>query len=128
LGNQAPRPHFHSSAILLDAAYTDLGGARFPQLATPRTNRQPWMDALSQTGARRYFPRMYVHGAGPALAATDQPCPQHKWGMTVCPDLSFSAPGALQARIIYIAANAADRFLFINAQRPQLRACCGRFA
>jgi len=57
---------------------------------------------------------MYAHKISATAEAT-RAARTHdiKWGMTVCPDLSFS-DGELVARIRHIAANAADRCLFIE--------------
>lgn len=71
------------------------------------------MAALAQTGAY-YFRGMYAHNISATKVATGA-ARSHgiKWGMTVCPDLSFS-DSDLVARIKHIAANAADLCIFVE--------------
>ncbi len=66
-----------------------------------------WVTALALTGAS-YFRGMYAHQL-PATTATTGLARDHglAWGMTVCPDLSFS-DAQLVSRIRHIARNAAD--------------------
>ena len=100
--------------ISSQAAYSALGVCALPQqLTSPYQYISQWMAALSQTGAS-YFRGRYEHGTS-ATAQTVSAARSHniKWGMTVSPDLSFS-DSALVARIKHIAANAADRCLYIE--------------
>ena len=71
------------------------------------------MAALAQTGAS-YFRGRYDHEISATSATTGAARSQNiKWGMTVCPNLTFS-DARLVARIKHIAANAADRCLYIE--------------
>ncbi len=100
--------------ISSQAAYSALGVCALPQqLTSPYQYISQWMAALSQTGAS-YFRGRYEHGT-PAAAQTVSAARSRniKWGMTVSPDLNFS-DSALVARIKHIAANAADRCLYIE--------------
>jgi hypothetical protein len=100
--------------ISSDAAYSSLGVCALPQLSnTAYGYVSQWMDALSQTGAS-YFRGMYIHGSSPARAATEAARARKiQWGMTVCPNLSFSDSQMVE-RVRHISANAADRCLFIE--------------
>lgn len=96
------------------AAYSALGVCALPQrVNSPYRYISQWMAALAQTGAS-YFRGMYADELSATAKAT-RAARSHdiKWGMTVCPDLSFS-DSKLVARIKHIAANAADRCLFIE--------------
>ena len=95
------------------AAYSAFGVCALPHLGdSPYRYTSQWMAALAQTGAS-YFRGLYAHKLSATAEATSAPRAHDiQWGMTVCPDLSF--PDAeLVARIKHIAANAADRCLFI---------------
>ena len=71
------------------------------------------MAALSQTGAS-YFEGQTQHGTSAAAETVSAARSRNiKWGMTVESDLNFS-DSALVARIKHIAANAADRCLYIE--------------
>ncbi len=96
------------------AAYSAYGVCALPHLGnSPYRFTSPWMAALAQTGAS-YFRGMYAHQISATAEAT-RAARSHglKWGMTVCPDLSFS-DAELVARLKHIAANASDRCLFIE--------------
>jgi hypothetical protein len=100
--------------ISSQVAYSALGVCALPhRVNSPYLYVSQWIEALSQTGAS-YFRGMYDHEISATAEAT-RAARSHaiKWGMTVCPDLSFS-DSTLVARIKHIAANAADICLFIE--------------
>ena len=82
-------------------------------VSTPYRYHSQWVAALAQTGAS-YFRGLYAHELS-ATAAVVRAARTHnvKWGMLVCPDLNYS-DSAIVARIKHIAANAADRCLYIE--------------
>ncbi len=96
------------------AAFSALGVVALPQkVTTPYRFVSQWMAALAQTGFT-YFRGRYDHELS-ATAQTTSAARTHniRWGMTVCPDLSFP-DSLLVDRIKHIAANAADRCLYIE--------------
>lgn len=74
---------------------------------------QEWMEALASIGAS-YFRGLYAHEL-PATRTTATLARDHgiKWGMTVCPDLSYSGQ-ELVNRIKHIARNAADVCVYVE--------------
>jgi hypothetical protein len=100
--------------ISSQAAYSAFGICALPHLGnSPYRYTTQWMEALSKTGAS-YFRGMYAHNISATANATRAARTYGiQWGMTVCPNLDF--PNAeLVARIRHIAANAADRCLFVE--------------
>lgn len=96
------------------AAYSALGVCALPQkVGSSYGFVSQWMAALAQTGLS-YFRGRYEHGTLATAQATSAARSHNiMWGMTVCPDLSFS-DALLTARIKHIATNAADRCLYIE--------------
>jgi len=101
--------------ISSQAAYTALGVCALPQKVTsPYRYVSQWMAALAQQVRASYFRGRYDHEIVATAQVTSAARTQGiKWGMTVCPSLSFS-DSVLVDRIKHIAANAADRCLFIE--------------
>ena len=101
--------------ISSQAAYSALGVCVMPNhLSTPYRYTSQWVAAVAQTGAT-YFRGMYAHELSSTMADVTRAARSHdvKWGMLVCPDLSYS-DSALVAKIKHIATNAADRCLYVE--------------